>query len=106
MVDKRRQVAVIGGGQASSREVKLAEEVGRLLARKGVILVFGGLCGIMEAACRGSSAEGGLTIGILPGESRRGEVPPRRVGLSSRYCKDRGETRAGKGRAAHGATGA
>ena len=72
MVDKRRQVAVIGGGQASSREVKLAEEVGRLLARKGVILVCGGLGGIMEAACRGASAEGGLTIGILPGESRRG----------------------------------
>jgi uncharacterized protein (TIGR00725 family) len=72
MFDKRRQVAVIGGGQASSKELKLAEEVGRLLARKGVILVCGGLGGIMEAVCRGASAEGGLTIGILPGESRRG----------------------------------
>jgi uncharacterized protein (TIGR00725 family) len=72
MVDKRRQVAVIGGGQASSKEIKLAEEVGRMLARKRVILVCGGLGGIMEAVCRGASAEGGLTIGILPGESRRG----------------------------------
>ncbi len=72
MVDKKRQVAVIGGGQASSREAKLAEEVGRLLARRGVILVCGGLGGVMEAVCRGASAEGGLTIGILPGESRRG----------------------------------
>ncbi len=72
MVDKKRQVAVIGGGQASSRETKLAEEVGRLLARRGVILVCGGLGGVMEAVCRGASAEGGLTIGILPGESRRG----------------------------------
>ena len=25
----------------------------------------------MEAACRGATAEGGMTIGILPGESRR-----------------------------------
>ncbi len=72
MVDKKRQVAVIGGGQASSREAKLAEEVGRLLARRGVILVCGGLGGVMEAVCRGASAEGGLTIGIVPGESRRG----------------------------------
>jgi hypothetical protein len=26
--------------------------------------------GVMEAACRGASQEGGLTIGILPGDSR------------------------------------
>jgi uncharacterized protein (TIGR00725 family) len=25
----------------------------------------------MEAACRGASSEGGLTVGILPGESRK-----------------------------------
>lgn len=49
----------------------MAEEVGRQLARQGVILVCGGLGGVMEAACRGAAAEGGTTIGILPGDSPR-----------------------------------
>ena len=71
MVNKSRFVAVIGGGQASPRETKLAEEVGRLLAKEGVVLVCGGLGGVMEAACRGASAKGGLTVGILPGKNRQ-----------------------------------
>ena len=29
----------------------------------------------MEAACRGASAEGGITIGILPGDSRQAANP-------------------------------
>ena len=29
----------------------------------------------MEAACRGAQSEGGLTIGILPGESRQAANP-------------------------------
>ncbi|MDD5037886.1 MAG: TIGR00725 family protein [Dehalococcoidales bacterium] len=62
-------IAVIGGSEASPEEIKMAEEIGRELARQGVILVCGGLGGIMEAACRGASAGGGLTIGILPGDS-------------------------------------
>ncbi len=49
-------------------EAWLAEKVGRLLARKGAVLVCGGMGGIMEAACRGAVGEGGLTIGILPGD--------------------------------------
>jgi uncharacterized protein (TIGR00725 family) len=34
------------------------------------VLVCGGLGGVMEAACRGAKAEGGTTVGILPGPSR------------------------------------
>ncbi len=68
-------VAVIGGGQCSKEEARVAEEVGRELARRGAILVCGGLGGVMEAACRGSSAEGGITVGILPGESRQAANP-------------------------------
>jgi len=69
--NKRIFIAVIGGGQCSSREAKLAEKVGRELARQGATLVCGGLGGIMAAACKGAQLEGGLTIGILPGESRQ-----------------------------------
>ena len=71
MINKKKFVAVIGGGQPSSQEAKLAEEVGRQLAKQGAILVCGGLGGVMEAACRGASSEGGITIGILPGENRQ-----------------------------------
>ena len=63
------QIGVIGAGQCSSRTSLLAEEVGREIARAGAVLVCGGLGGVMEAAARGAQGEGGITVGILPGES-------------------------------------
>jgi len=69
-MQRKRIIAVIGSGEASQQEIRLAEATGREIARRGAILVCGGLGGIMEAACRGASVESGLTIGILPGESR------------------------------------
>ena len=56
---------------AFAEHVDLAEQVGRELARRGATVVCGGLSGIMEAVCRGAKAEGGMTIGILPGQSPR-----------------------------------
>ena len=75
MTDKKILIAVIGGGDCSQKEARLAEEVGREIARHGAILVCGGLGGVMEAACRGASSAGGLTIGILPGDNRRAANP-------------------------------
>ncbi len=76
MPEKRKRIiAVIGGEHSSPEEAKLAEEVGRELARQGVILVCGGLGGVMEAACRGARSEGGVTIGILPADSPRAANP-------------------------------
>jgi uncharacterized protein (TIGR00725 family) len=64
-------VAVIGDGDPrgpdAHRILDWAEEVGQLLARGGATLVTGGLGGVMRAAARGAAAEGGTTIGILPG---------------------------------------
>ena len=40
-----------------------------MLAERGAILVCGGRGGVMEAACRGAHAAGGLTIGLLPGSN-------------------------------------
>jgi uncharacterized protein (TIGR00725 family) len=68
-------IGVIGGGDVTPEIAGLAEEVGREIARRGAALVCGGLGGVMEAACRGASREGGLTIGILPGEDRRAANP-------------------------------
>jgi uncharacterized protein (TIGR00725 family) len=68
-------IGVIGGSDVSPQIASLAEEVGREIARRGAVLVCGGLGGVMEAACKGASNEGGLTIGILPGENRRDANP-------------------------------
>jgi len=68
-------VAVIGGQRARSEDLAAAETIGRRLAEAGAVLVCGGLGGVMEAACRGAKAAGGLTVGILPGADR-GDANP------------------------------
>ena len=68
---KKVFISVIGSSQASAQEIRDAEEVGRQIARSQAVLVCGGMGGIMEAACRGASEEGGLTVGILPTDSRK-----------------------------------
>ena len=63
-------ISVIGSSNPQTQEhVDLAEAVGRELAKRGIMVVCGGLTGIMEAVCRGAKSEGGVTIGILPGRS-------------------------------------
>ena len=64
-------IAVIGGGEVSPQTEAIAEEVGCEIARRGAVLICGGLGGVMEAACRGAASQGGLTVGILPGDNRR-----------------------------------
>jgi uncharacterized protein (TIGR00725 family) len=64
-------LAVIGAARCDARVAALAEDVGREIARRGAVLVCGGRGGVMEAACRGARAEGGTTVGILPGTQRR-----------------------------------
>lgn len=60
-------IGVVGTGTCPPELEELAAEVGREVARKGAILVCGGLGGVMNAAARGSKELGGLTLGILPG---------------------------------------
>jgi uncharacterized protein (TIGR00725 family) len=60
------QISVIGSGVEHEDR---AEEVGRLLAEAGCILVCGGLGEVMAAVARGAKSAGGTTIGILPGET-------------------------------------
>ncbi|GAB4387605.1 MAG: TIGR00725 family protein [Thermodesulfovibrionales bacterium] len=68
--DRKTLIAVIGGRKAARKALKEAEAVGALLARKGAVVLSGGLGGVMEAASRGASGEGGVTVGILPHEHR------------------------------------
>jgi uncharacterized protein (TIGR00725 family) len=64
-------IGVIGENEPPARLLDAAEAVGRCVAEAGATLVCGGLGGVMEAACRGAQAAGGVTIGILPGNDRR-----------------------------------
>lgn len=64
-------VAVCGPARATKQEESLAEEIGRLLAERGVVVVSGGLTGVMEASCRGAKSAGGTTLAFLPGTDRR-----------------------------------
>jgi uncharacterized protein (TIGR00725 family) len=63
-------ISVIGAGKPDTDSYKLAEEIGSELARRNVITACGGLAGIMEAVWKGAHMQGGLTIGILPRNSR------------------------------------
>ncbi len=66
---RQRIIGVIGQGRSVPDQIlRDAEQVGKLIARNGAMLVCGGLGGVMEAACRGAKSENGVTIGILPGK--------------------------------------
>jgi uncharacterized protein (TIGR00725 family) len=60
-------IAVIGGSTCTEQESAIAEQTGRLLAQRGAVVLCGGLGGVMEAVARGVKANGGTTVGILPG---------------------------------------
>jgi uncharacterized protein (TIGR00725 family) len=74
-VERPVYVAVCGPGVASPEEEAWAEEVGRLLAREGAVVVCGGMTGVMDAVARGAGGEGGTSIGILPTGDRSGASP-------------------------------
>lgn len=63
-------ISVIGGSSINSKAEVLAEQVGRMIAELGCILVCGGLGGAMEAAAKGAKKAGGITVGILPGKEK------------------------------------
>lgn len=71
----KTQIGVIGAGACSRETGALAEAVGREIAKKGAVLLCGGLGGVMEAAAKGAKLEGGITIGILPGTLREEANP-------------------------------
>ncbi|CAI9412374.1 SLOG cluster 4 domain-containing protein [Nocardioides sp. T2.26MG-1] len=66
-----RYVAVVGPADgARPADLEHAEEVGRLLAQAGAVLLTGGHHGVMGAAARGARAGGGTSIGLMPGFDR------------------------------------
>lgn len=73
--NKKHIIGVSGGSVITEDFIALAIEVGREIAKNGAILVCGGLTGVMEYAAKGAKAEGGITIGILPGDQASSANP-------------------------------
>ena len=65
---RKTQILVIGynSDACTKKAYDVAYKVGREVAKRGAVLVTGGLGGVMEAACKGASAAGGITLGIIP----------------------------------------
>ena len=68
-------IAVIGGNTPDAASARLAEAVGREIARRGAVLVCGGLGGVMDAAAAGARDAGGIVLGILPGSDAGAAAP-------------------------------
>jgi len=66
-------IAVCGPDPAPEEVERHAEEIGRLLARAGAVVVCGGLGGTMAAVARGAASERGTVLGILP-DAHRGRA--------------------------------
>jgi len=66
------QILVIGYAedQCPEHAYRLAYEVGCEVARRGAVLVTGGLGGVMEAASKGAKDQGGFVVGIIPQEDK------------------------------------
>jgi uncharacterized protein (TIGR00725 family) len=69
------RITVVGAGRCDKATASIAERVGAEIARRGGVLICGGLGGVMEASARGAMAQGGLTVGILPGTSASDSNP-------------------------------
>lgn len=66
-------ISVIGGdvGSASEKDLKSAEKLGKLIAKRGHTIVCGGRGGVMSGVCKGAKKKEGTTIGILPSSSKK-----------------------------------
>ena len=62
----REPIGVVGPREATPEQLSAAEGVGAGLAARGYVTLCGGRQGVMEAACRGVHASGGIAIGLTP----------------------------------------
>jgi len=70
-----RFVSVIGGASAQPSDLDAARLLGEELAECGYAVVCGGMGGVMAAVCQGAASRGGVTLGILPGDSPQDANP-------------------------------
>ncbi len=84
-------IGVIGGNSVDNQTYELAYQLGKAIAKEGWIIVCGGLRGVMEAVSKGAFENGGLTVGILPGNNKNTANPwikipiPTGIGVARNY---------------------
>lgn len=83
------QVAVCGPREATPDDYAHAEQIGRLLAEAGAVVLCGGGTGVMAAAAAGARAADGLVIGVRPNDDRADASPD----LSAVIMTNMGEAR-------------
>ena len=67
MSKRKPVIGVMGGSKATPKVGAMAEQLGKLIARRGWILLNGGRNrGVMAASARGAKEAGGMVVGILP----------------------------------------
>ena len=66
---RREPVAVVGGRRAGAADLDAAHALGAGLAKLGVVVICGGRGGVMRAVCEGVATEGGISVGLLPGDT-------------------------------------
>jgi uncharacterized protein (TIGR00725 family) len=86
---RKKIIAVIGAGTADEAILKIAEDVGRLIARRGAVLICGGLGGVMETASKGAKSAGGITVGILPQNHTKDANPNIDIPIASGFGEGR-----------------
>lgn len=80
MKQKNIQIGIIGPEEKNipnkrKRAVlRLAQEIGQLVAQNKAILITGGCSGVVEAACKGAYKAGGIVVGT-PGRTRGMAIP-------------------------------
>lgn len=65
-----KQIGILGASSCDETTYEIAFQVGKLLAEKSCTVINGGLGGVMEASSRGVQSQGGIVIGVLPGEKQ------------------------------------
>jgi len=65
----RQPVGVVGGRHATTAQALAARALGEALAQAGLTVLCGGRRGVMLAVCEGVAVRGGISVGLLPGES-------------------------------------
>ena len=67
MGERRPVIGVMGGAKASAAVSATARQLGRLIAKRGWVLLNGGRnTGVMAASAHGAQKAGGIVIGVLP----------------------------------------
>jgi uncharacterized protein (TIGR00725 family) len=74
-------LGISGPSAATDGDVEDSRTIARWAARAGHVVVCGGLGGVMAAAAQGAAEAGGVSVGLLPGDTRDGAAPGLTVAL-------------------------